>query len=252
VSSDNGIEIQARDLTKTFAAGKGKQLCAVNGLSFEAQRGEVFGLLGMNGAGKTTTLRMLATMLTPTRGDAQVAGYSVTRKPEEVRRRIGFMSSATSLYGRLTAREMIAYFGHLHGMSNDRIARRTQELFTLLDMHAFADRRCDRLSSGMKQKVSIVRTVLHDPDVMILDEPTTGLDVLTSRVIVDFIKDCRARGRCVVLSTHIMSEVEKLADRVGVIHAGKLLSCETINDLRARTPGGRVEDAFIKLVEGLS
>lgn len=249
MSSSDSIEIEVKDLTKIFRAAKGKQVLAVDGLNFQARRGEVFGLLGMNGAGKTTTLRMLATMLTPTRGDAQVAGYSIIDKPEQVRKRIGFMSTATSLYGRLTAREMISYFGRLNGMSDEQIERRSEELFGMLDMHSFADRRCDRLSSGMKQKVSIVRTVLHDPEVMIFDEPTTGLDVLTSRTIIDFVKDCRTRDRCVVLSTHIMSEVEKLCDRVGVIHAGRLLSCETIGELRAMTPGGRVEDAFIELVE---
>jgi sodium transport system ATP-binding protein len=172
----------------------------------------------------------------------------VADSPQEVRKRIGFMSTATSLYGRLTAREMVTYFGRLNGMSAEDIEKRSSELFNLFEMNEFADRRCDKLSSGMKQKVSIARTVLHDPEVMIFDEPTAGLDVLTSRTIIDFVKDCRVRGKCVLFSTHIMREVEKLCDRVGVIHDGKLLACESIDKLRARTTSGSVEDAFVQLV----
>jgi sodium transport system ATP-binding protein len=243
------IQIEAKGLSKVFSARKRGKFRAVDNVSFEARTGEIFGLLGVNGAGKTTTLRMLATMLKPTSGDATVAGHSITKAAKLVRKHIGFMSTATSLYGRLTAREMVTYFGRLNGLSDQEIKTKIGELFELLDMGKFADRRCDKLSSGMKQKVSIVRTVLHDPQVMIFDEPTTGLDVLTSRTIVDFVKDCRKRNKCVVLSTHIMEEVEKLCDRVGVIHNGKLLTCETIADLKARTESGRVEDAFVKLVE---
>jgi len=242
------LRVVSEKLTKDFADRKRGKIRAVDSVSFEAHPGEIFGLLGVNGAGKTTTLRMLATMLKPTAGSARVCGHSVAGAPEEVRKRIGFMSTATSLYGRLTAREMVTYFGRLNGMNPDDIQKRSSELFNLFDMNKFADRRCDKLSSGMKQKVSIVRTVLHDPQVMIFDEPTAGLDVLTSRTIVDFVKDCRVRGKCVLFSTHIMHEVEKLCDRVGVIHDGKLLATETIDQLRARTPSGNVEDAFVQLV----
>jgi len=246
--TDSAAGITASGLSKVFSDKKRGKFKALEGVGFDAHPGEVFGLLGVNGAGKTTTLRILATMLRPSAGDARVAGHSIIKAPQEVRKLIGFMSSATSLYGRLTAREMVYYFARLNGMQKEKIEERTAELFELLDMHDFADRRCDKLSSGMKQKVSIVRTVVHDPPVMIFDEPTTGLDVLTSRTIVDFVKDCRSRGKCVVLSSHIMEEVEKLCDRVGVIHNGKLLTCEPIDELRNRTESGRVEDAFIQLV----
>jgi sodium transport system ATP-binding protein len=237
-------------LTKVFRDRKRGEVRAADQISFEARPGEVFGLLGVNGAGKTTTLRMLSTMLKPTAGDASLCGFSVRDQAQQVRERIGFMSTATSLYGRLTAREMVTYFGRLNRMPAERIRARIAELFELFDMNDFADVRCDKLSTGMKQKVSIARTVLHDPEVMIFDEPTAGLDVLTSRTIVDFVRDCRKRSKCVIFSTHIMDEVERLCDRVGVIHDGKLLACEDLDNLRARTLSGRVEDAFVALVEG--
>ena len=244
--------ISARGLTKIFKDKKRGEVRAVDDVSFEAHAGEVFGLLGVNGAGKTTTLRMLSTMLKPTAGDASVCGFSVTKQGTEVRRSIGFMSTATSLYGRLTAREMVAYFGRLNRMPQERIKKRIEELFDLFDMNEFADTRCDKLSTGMKQKVSIVRTVLHDPQVMIFDEPTAGLDVLTSRTIVDFVRQCRTEKKCVIFSTHIMDEVDKLSDSVGVIHNGKLLACETLDDLKSQTDSGRVEDAFVSIVEARS
>jgi sodium transport system ATP-binding protein len=248
VTTGSQVLVSATGLTKVFSARKRGKIRAVDDVSFEAHAGEIFGLLGINGAGKTTTLRMLATMLKPTGGKAAVCGHSIAKEPQLVRRKIGFMSTATSLYGRLSAREMVTYFGKLNGMSRESIEKRAQELFDLFAMNEFLDRRCDKLSSGMKQKVSIVRTVLHDPQVMIFDEPTAGLDVLTSRTIVDFVKDCRTRGKCVLFSTHIMEEVEKLCDRVGVIHDGRLLACETVDALKARTPSARVEDAFVSLV----
>ena len=241
--------VSVQNLSKLFKDRKRGAFKAVDDLSFEAEPGEIFGLLGVNGAGKTTTMRMLATMLEPTSGDAELCGHSIRKSPEQVRRSIGFMSTATSLYGRLTAREMVRYFGQLNGLEKTAMEARIEELFTLFDMHDFADTRCDKLSTGMKQKVSIVRTVLHDPPVMIFDEPTAGLDVLTSRTIVDFVRQCREEGKCVLFSTHIMQEVEKLCDRVGVIHDGKLLACEETGSLKARTPSGRVEDAFVALVE---
>lgn len=242
------IRVLCSSLTKEFKHPRQGSILAVDQLSFEARANEIFGLLGVNGAGKTTTLRLLATMLKPTAGDARVGGHSITREPQQVRQKIGFLSAATSLYGRLSAREMIAYFGRLNGMRRETIESRTRELFDLFQMNDFAERRCDKLSTGMKQKVSIVRTVLHDPEVMIFDEPTAGLDVLASRTIVDFVRDCRTRGKCVLFSTHSMSEAEKLCDRVGVIHDGKLLACATVEALRSRTPSGRLEDAFVGLV----
>jgi sodium transport system ATP-binding protein len=243
---ENNIIVQG--LTKYYRGKKKAKVIGIEDVSFEAQAGSVFGLLGVNGAGKTTTLRVLATMLKPQAGTALVCGHDVNQEPELVRKSIGFMSSATSLYGRLTAREMVNYFGMLNGLSKEQIEQRSQQLYDLFDMHSFLNRRCSKLSSGMKQKVSIVRTVLHDPQVMIFDEPTAGLDVLTSRAIIEFVKDCRARGKCVLFSTHIMEEVEKLCDFVGVIHQGKLLAWEAVEKLRQRTPSTRVEDAFVQLV----
>ncbi len=250
-SGDTGsaARVEVEGLTKVFRDRKRGDVRAADGVSFTAHPGEIFALLGVNGAGKTTVLRMLSTMLRPSAGDARLCGFSVRSQPQQVRRRIGFMSAATSLYGRLTAREMVAYFGRLNRMPAERIRARIAELFDLFAMQDFADTRCDKLSTGMKQKVSIARTVLHDPEVMIFDEPTAGLDVLTSRTIVDFVRDCRRRGKCVVFSTHIMEEVERLCDRVGVIHDGRLLACESLDELRERTPSGRVEDAFVALVE---
>jgi sodium transport system ATP-binding protein len=236
------------DLSKHFSDRKRGEIRAVDRVSFQASGGEILGLLGVNGAGKTTTLRVLSTMLKPTSGDATLCGFSVQNAPNEVRRRIGFLSTSTGLYGRLTAMEMIRYFGKLHGMQEGRIRARTEELFSLFRMNEFSDVRCDKLSSGMKQKVSIVRSVLHDPEVMIFDEPTAGLDVITSRTIIDFVLACRARGKCVLLSTHVMEEVEKLCDRAAVIHNGRLLCCEKVGDLRNRASSGRVEDAFVQLV----
>lgn len=248
MTSASQVLVSAASLSKVFSDRKRGKIRAVDDITFKAHAGEIFGLLGVNGAGKTTTLRLLATMLKPTTGEAAVCGHSISKEPQEVRRRIGFMSTATSLYGRLSAREMVTYFGRLNGMSREAIKQRAQVLFDLFAMNEFLDRRCDKLSSGMKQKVSIVRTVLHDPEVMIFDEPTAGLDVLTSRTIVDFVKDCRTRGKCVLFSTHIMEEVEKLCDRVAVIHDGKLLACEPVDALKSRTASGRVEDAFVSLV----
>jgi sodium transport system ATP-binding protein len=201
-------------------------LRAVDGVSFRCEPGRIHGLLGANGAGKTTTLRMLATILAPTSGTAVVAGHDVVRDPARVRHDVGFLSTATALYGRLTAREMVEYFGRLHHLDEALLKERIDALFTRLDMHGFADRRCDKLSTGMKQKVSIARTLVHDPAVMIFDEPTLGLDVMSARTIVGFIRDCRDKGKTVLFSSHVMSEVEKLCDFVGIIHQGRLQRVE--------------------------
>ncbi|MGH9863479.1 MAG: ATP-binding cassette domain-containing protein, partial [Candidatus Acidiferrales bacterium] len=180
--------IEARELTKVFRDRKRGEIRAVDGVSFRCQPGQIYGLLGANGAGKTTTLRLLATILQPTDGTALVAGFDIFEQPENVRAHVGFLSTATALYGRLTPRETVAYFGRLNGMDEGRLKKRTEELFALLEVGEFADRRVDKLSTGMKQKVSIARTLVHDPPVMIFDEPTVGLDVMTARTIVSFIR----------------------------------------------------------------
>jgi sodium transport system ATP-binding protein len=241
--------IEARHLVKRFHDRKRGSVCAVDGVSFACRPGEIYGLLGANGAGKTTLLRVLATILAPTEGVAIVAGFDVTKDPQMVRSRVGFLSTATALYGRLSAQEMVEYFGRLHGLDEAALRQRIDELFTRLDMNEFRDRRCDRLSSGMKQKVSIARTLVHDPSVMIFDEPTSGLDVMAARAIVAFIRECRDSGKTVVFSTHVMSEAEKLCDRIGIIHDGRLLAEGALPELRARFAIQDLEDLFVKVIQ---
>ncbi len=226
--------IEAINLTKVFHDRKRGDVRAVDGINFRCRPGQIYGLLGANGAGKTTTLRLLATILQPSDGTAQV---------------VGFLSTATALYGRLTARETVEYFGRLNGLDGDKLRQRVEELFALLGIHEFAGRRCDRLSTGMKQKVSIARTLVHDPPVMIFDEPTLGLDVMAARTIVGFIRDCRARGKTVLFSSHVMSEVQKLCDLIGIIHNGRLLLEGTLAGLRQRTGQADLEEIFVQTVE---
>ena len=241
--------IEATNLTKVFRDRKGGDIRAVHGISFRCQPGQIYGLLGANGAGKTTALRLLATILQPTSGTARVAGFDIREQPEKVRANVGFLSTATALYGRLTARETVEYFGRLNGLNADKLRRRTEELFTLLGINEFADRRCDKLSTGMKQKISIARTLVHDPPVMIFDEPTLGLDVMAARTIVGFIRDCRSRGKTVIFSSHVMSEVQKLCDYIGIIHQGRLLAGGSLAELRQRTRQADLEEIFIQMVE---
>ena len=240
--------IEARNLSKQFQDKKRGVVRAVENVSFRCQPGQIYGLLGANGAGKTTTLRMLATILEPTGGTALVAGYDIVEQPEKVRANVGFLSTATALYARLTAQEMVEYFGRLYGMDEPALKRRIDELFARLEMNDFRDRRCDKLSTGMKQKVSIARTLVHDPPVMIFDEPTLGLDIMTARTIVGFIRECRQRGKTVIFSTHIMSEVEKLCDIIGIIDGGRLLAEGTLADLRRRYAEEDLEEIFVKVV----
>jgi sodium transport system ATP-binding protein len=240
--------IEVKDLVKVFRGKKGG-VRAVDGVSFSCRKGEIFGLLGPNGAGKTTVLRILSTSLKPTSGSATLASHDVLREPNEVRKKIGFLSGATGLYGRLTGREMVTYFGRLHGMTDAAIRERLEKIIALFGMAEFADRRNDKLSTGQKQKVSIARTIIHDPEIMIFDEPTSGLDVITSRTIVDFIQRCREEGKCVVFSTHIMSEARKLCDRIVLIHKGRLWAEGTPAELCKSAGTDDLEDAFIKLVQ---
>jgi sodium transport system ATP-binding protein len=241
--------IEARQLTKVFRDKKRGEIRALDGVSFSCQPGRVFGLLGVNGAGKTTCLRILGTILQPSTGTASVGGYDVLGQPERVRANIGFLSTATALYARLTAQETVEYFGRLHGLTESILQSRIDLLFATLEMDGFRHRRCDQLSSGMKQKVSIARTLVHDPPVMIFDEPTHGLDVLTARTVVSFVQDCRARGKTIIFSTHIMREAEKLCDRIAVIHQGRILAEGTLEDLRRQTGEHDLDDIFIRLVE---
>lgn len=240
--------ISARNLTKVFRDKKRGEIRAVDGVSFSVAPGQIYGLLGANGAGKTTTLRLLATLLRPTAGEATVAGHDVGREPERVRANVGFLATSTALYGRLTSREMITYFGRLNGLAEAEVRTRLKRIADELDMHEFLDRRCEKLSTGMKQKTSIARTLIHDPAVMIFDEPTIGLDVMTARAIVRFVRDCKGRGKTVIYSTHVMSEVEKLCDTIGIIHGGKLMAEGTLEGLRAQHAEQDMEEIFVKVV----
>src|SRR5215470_1204129 len=242
------IVIEAVNLRKTFQDKKRGEVKAVDDVSFVCRPGEIYGLLGANGAGKTTTLRMLATILEPTDGTAVVCGYDVIEQPEKVRAHVGFLSTATALYPRLSAQELVEYFGRLNGLDEATLKKRVGDIFNRLDMNGFRDRRCDKLSTGMKQKTSIARTLVHDPPVMIFDEPTGGLDVMAARSIVEFIRECRDRGKTVIFSTHIMTEVEKLCDVIGIIQSGKLLAHGTVSELRAKYSEHNLEEIIVKVV----
>ncbi len=240
--------IEARGLSKVFQDKKRGAIRAVDHVSFVCKPGQVYGLLGANGAGKTTTLRMLATILEPTDGTAIVGGYDVVERPEKVRANVGFLSTATALYPRLTAQELVEYFGRLNGLDEATLRKRVNDIFSRLDMNSFRDRRCDKLSTGMKQKTSIARTLIHDPQVMIFDEPTLGLDIMTARTVIAFIRECRERGKTIVFSTHVMSEVEKLCDVIGVIQSGKLLAEGPPAELREKYKEDDLEEVIVKIV----
>jgi len=246
---DPAPAVEARGLSKVYLDRKRGSVQALRALDLECRPGEVYGLLGPNGAGKTTTLRILATILSPTAGSARVAGVDVVAEPLEARRRLGFLSASTGLYPRLTGRETLRYFGRLHGIQGEELEQRIEELVESFDMSGFADGRCGALSTGQKQRVSIARAVLHDPPVLILDEPTTGLDILAAGAMIDFIESRRAAGTCVLFSTHILSEAERLCDRIGVIHGGRLLAAGTYDELAARTGREWLEDIFRVLVD---
>ncbi|MEM1204430.1 MAG: ABC transporter ATP-binding protein [Acidobacteriota bacterium] len=246
---DGEAPVRVEGLGKTFwDEGRG-EIAAVGGIDFECQRGQIFGLLGANGAGKTTTLRMLATILKPSKGDAFVMGHSVRERPEEVRRNLGFFSASTALYPRLTARETLDFFARINRYPQDRVARRVDELIERFAIGPFASARVETLSSGMKQKVSIARTLAHDPPILIFDEPTVGLDVLNALALVDVVRELRDEGKTILFSSHIMSEVEKLCDRIAVIHSGRILDQGSLDDLRARTGQHYLEDVFVHYVK---
>ncbi len=243
-----GIEVEG--LTKVFHDRKRGAVRAVSDVTFACRPGRVFGLLGPNGAGKTTTLRILSTVLAPTAGRVRVAGADVAADPAAVRRRIGFLSGATGLYERLTAREMMLYFGRLHGVPESDLAERIAGLADWLRMGPFLDTLNGRLSAGQRQKVSLARAIVHDPPVLILDEPTSNLDVLVGRAVLDFIAAERARGRCILLSTHVMAEADRLCDDVGIMHGGRLLALGARDDLLSERRLASLEPLFFSLVDG--
>jgi len=232
---------------KEFATTTKKAL-AVNDISFECQPGKVFSLLGPNGAGKTTTLRMLSTIFKPTQGTIEIAGIDAVKNPQEARKKIGFLTGSTGLYARLTPNEVIAYFAQLYGIPKAEYEARKEHLYTLLDMHDFQHKRIGKLSTGMKQKVSICRTMIHDPEVVIFDEPTSGLDVITAENIIKLIQDCKVQGKTVIFSSHIMSEVDLLCDDLAIIHKGNLLYSGTMADFRNNMQEDNLTAEFIRIV----
>lgn len=241
--------IQVRELTKTYADSSGHSVVALDRLSFSVVRGEVLGLIGSNGAGKSTALRILSTMLKPTRGIALVNGYNCLSQPELVRQHIGFVSANTSIYGRMTAWEMVEYFGKLFGVAGDELRDRMERLFDQLHLQKYRDRLGSTMSTGTMQKVSLARALVHDPPVLILDEPTNGLDILAARTLLDLIAELRDAGKCVVYSTHNMREVERLCDRVTIIYQGKILKAGSLNELRRSHRLTHLDDLFFQLVD---
>jgi sodium transport system ATP-binding protein len=241
--------IQALGLTKIFKDRKKGEIIAADDLTFECLDGEIFGLLGPNGAGKTTTLRMLSTMMLPTKGTALVNGFDIIKQPNRVRREIGFLSSETGLYDRFTPTETVRFFGKLNGMRDGDIEMRMEEIFEKLDMKDYQDQRVEKLSTGMKQKLSIARSIIHDPRVMVFDEPTVGLDIIIARVVTVYIKLFRDEGKCIIFSTHIMREAEKLCDKIAIIDKGKIIAQGTLEELKSRTGKDDLEEVFFTLVE---
>ncbi len=235
--------IEVRELVKHFGP-----LRAVDGVTFTAREGDVLGLLGPNGAGKTTTLRLLSTVLRPSAGTASVDGRDIRREPASVRAALGVLPENWGLYGRLTPREHLRYFGRLHGLAGEELEGRVEAIVRMLEMQEFADRRCEPFSKGMKQKVALGRALVHNPRHLLLDEPTAGLDVISARGVRDLIGRFRDEGRCVILSTHILSEAERLCDRVAVIHRGKIVAEGSLRTLLQQTARETLEEAFVALV----
>ncbi|NMB32885.1 MAG: ATP-binding cassette domain-containing protein [Clostridium sp.] len=236
--------VKVKELSKNFSG-----VMAVDRISFEVKKGEVFGLLGENGAGKTTTLRMLATMLRPTSGNAQMGGYDVQKEPEKVRGCIGTLFGGEGgLYDRLTAEENIAYFGELNGMSKEQIRKRTKELSKLFNTESYLTKRAAALSKGMKQKIAFARAIIHDPDIMLFDEPTSGLDIGAIRDVHEFIMSCKKLGKTIVFSSHSMSEIEELCDRIGIIHKGELAVVGTADEIKSKYKDDDLKNIFLRLV----
>ena len=250
--------IEIENLKKEFVLSKqqrkelntaDKIATAVDDISFNCQPGRVFSLLGPNGAGKTTTLRMISTIFKPTKGSIKIAGIDAVENPREARKKIGFLTGSTGLYARLTPNEVIQYFADLYEVPKDQFEERKEKLYSLLDMHDFQGKRIGKLSTGMKQKVSICRTMIHDPEVVVFDEPTSGLDVITAENIIELIRSCKNEGKTVIFSSHIMSEVDLLCDDLAIIHKGKMLYNGTMDEFKTQMQSENLTAEFIRIVK---
>jgi len=238
----------AENLVKTFPTPGGSEKRAVDGLSFRVEEGQIYGLLGPNGAGKTTTLRLLSGLMSATSGRATLAGHDVSREPDQVKRVLGFLTANTGLYQRLNSQELLIYFARLHGMAKDHAARRAAELIEWLGITSFASLRCGALSTGQKQRVNIARALVADPPILIMDEPTLGLDVLSNRAILAYIRRERQEGKTIILSTHYLDEAETMCDRIGLLHEGELVAEGDLESLRALSGVERLSSIFLKLI----
>ncbi len=237
--------IEARGLTKDFGDFR-----AVNEVSFTVEKGEIFGLLGPNGAGKTTTLRMISGLLSPTAGEATINGFSMQQSQMNARRSLGFLTGDMDLYRRLNPREVLMYFGKLYETPKAELEERVERLIEAFGITSFVDRHCEKLSTGQKQRVSIARTLVHDPQVVVLDEPTTGLDIMASEFILQFIrKMAKEEGKALIFSTHNLTEVERLCDRIAVVHQGNLVYLGDIDGIKAETGAATLPKAFFELVQ---
>jgi ABC-2 type transport system ATP-binding protein/sodium transport system ATP-binding protein len=241
--------IVVNDLTKVFPLSGGRELVAVNSVCFSVSAGEVYGLLGPNGAGKTTTLRMLLGLLPPTRGEARIAGFSSTGQPDEVKRRVGLVAAHAGMYQWLSVREMLLFFADLYGVSPRDAVVELQQLAERLEFTELLDRRCNTLSTGQKQRVQLARALIHRPPVMLLDEPTVGLDVLASQIVTEYIGILRSQGKAVIISTHHLDEAQRLCDRFGLLHRGRIVLEGTLDELRARTGAHSLVEMFLQLAD---
>jgi len=252
--------IELNNVTKIFSLTKDqrkivgskelrpKLFTAVNDVSFNCQSGKVFALIGPNGSGKTTTLRMISTMMSPTSGNIKIKGLDISDDSRLARKSIGFMTNQTALYDRLSPYEMVKYFADLNGMDKNIFDDRCEKIFKQLNMDSFSNKRIGTLSSGMKQKTSIARTIIHDPDIIVFDEPTTGLDVMTSRAIIELIRDSKEDKKTIIFSSHRMEEVQSLADDIGVIYNGKMIFCDSKDSFESQMESNSYDDNLIKMI----
>ncbi len=241
--------IHVRQLTKTYEDLQVGQFKALDQISFDAMPGQIFGLLGPNGAGKTTALRILSTVLKPTSGTATINGFEVQKDAEQVRHQIGFVSANTAIYDRMTAWEMVQYFGRLYGMDADHLKDRMESIFERFQMANVRDVLGSKMSTGMKQKVSIARAIIHNPPVLIFDEATSGLDILVARQVLNTVEQLRDQGKCILFSSHIMTEVRRLCDRITIMNRGRILTEGTIEELKEKHKQNDIEELFFQQIE---